>query len=196
MFSHGRQPTALPKDSKWTIFTSPSSFLRRQWQPTPAFLPGESPWTQELGRIQSMGSQRVRHDWVTNTHTHTHILLLGAQKGFYLCAESPNRRIAGSLLCPGVPGTLGFLSHPPTLECRGLWRMRQAPHTSFHGTCFITGFPDWWILWTPGIGDSLWGIGSSQWLTVTSRGRLSPLTQGRVAHRPPWGPVSIVYSDN
>ena len=71
MFSHGRQPTALPKDSKWTIFTSPSSFLRRLWQPTPAFLPGESLWTQELGRIQSMGSQRVGHDWVTNTHTHT-----------------------------------------------------------------------------------------------------------------------------
>ena len=22
--------------------------------------------------LQSMGSQRVRHDWVTNTHTHTH----------------------------------------------------------------------------------------------------------------------------
>ena len=30
------------------------------------------PWTQEPGGLQSMGSQRVRHDWVTNTHTHTH----------------------------------------------------------------------------------------------------------------------------
>ena len=26
------------------------------------------PWTEEPGRLQSMGSQRVRHDWVTNTH--------------------------------------------------------------------------------------------------------------------------------
>ena len=25
------------------------------------------PWTQEPGRLQSIGSQRVRHDWVTNT---------------------------------------------------------------------------------------------------------------------------------
>jgi len=24
-------------------------------------LPGESPWTEEPGRLQSMGSQRVRH---------------------------------------------------------------------------------------------------------------------------------------
>ena len=26
---------------------------------------GESPWTEEPGVLQSMGSQRVRHDWVT-----------------------------------------------------------------------------------------------------------------------------------
>ena len=38
---------------------------RRAWQPTPVFLPGESPWTEEPGRLQSMWSQRVRHDWVT-----------------------------------------------------------------------------------------------------------------------------------
>ena len=28
------------------------------------------PWTQEPGRLPSMRSQRIRHDWVTNTHTH------------------------------------------------------------------------------------------------------------------------------
>ena len=27
------------------------------------------PWTEEPGRLQSMGSQRVRHDWVTNAYT-------------------------------------------------------------------------------------------------------------------------------
>ena len=35
---------------------------RRAWQPTPVFLPGESPWTEELGELQSTGSQRVGHD--------------------------------------------------------------------------------------------------------------------------------------
>ena len=34
---------------------------RRAWQPTPVFLPGESPWTEESGRLKSMGSQRVGH---------------------------------------------------------------------------------------------------------------------------------------
>ena len=34
---------------------------RREWLPTPVFLPGES-YRQELGHLQSMGLQRVRHD--------------------------------------------------------------------------------------------------------------------------------------
>ena len=38
---------------------------RRVWQPTPVFLPGESPWTEEPGGLQSIGLQRVRHDSVT-----------------------------------------------------------------------------------------------------------------------------------
>ena len=28
------------------------------------------PWTEEPGGLQSMGSQRVGHDWSDNTHTH------------------------------------------------------------------------------------------------------------------------------
>ena len=35
---------------------------RRAWQPIPVFLPGETPGTKEPGRLQSIGSQRVRHD--------------------------------------------------------------------------------------------------------------------------------------
>ena len=35
---------------------------RRAWQPTPVFWPGESSWTEDPGRLQSMGSQTVRHD--------------------------------------------------------------------------------------------------------------------------------------
>ena len=35
---------------------------RRAWQPTPIFLPGESPWTEEPGGLQFMGSQKVGHD--------------------------------------------------------------------------------------------------------------------------------------
>ena len=33
--------------------------FRRAWQPTPGFLPGESPWTEVPGGRQPMASQRV-----------------------------------------------------------------------------------------------------------------------------------------
>ena len=41
---------------------------RRECLPTPVFLPGESPWTEEPEGLQFMGLQRIGHDWMTNTH--------------------------------------------------------------------------------------------------------------------------------
>ena len=38
---------------------------RRKWQLTPVFTPGKIPWTEETGGLQSMGSQRVRHNLVS-----------------------------------------------------------------------------------------------------------------------------------
>ena len=35
---------------------------RREWQLTPVFLPGEIPWIEEPGGLQSVGLQRVGHD--------------------------------------------------------------------------------------------------------------------------------------
>ena len=33
---------------------------RKAWQPTPVFLPGESPWTEEPAGLQSIGWQKVK----------------------------------------------------------------------------------------------------------------------------------------
>ena len=38
---------------------------RRAWQPTPVFLPGESPCAEEPGKLRSMGPQRVGRDLAT-----------------------------------------------------------------------------------------------------------------------------------
>ena len=53
---------------------------RKEWLPTPVFWPGEFhghrkacvAWVQD-GRLQSMGSQRFGHDWVTSTFFHRNI---------------------------------------------------------------------------------------------------------------------------
>ena len=41
---------------------------RRQWQPTSVFLPGKSHGQRSLAGYSPWGSQRVKHDWVTE-HT-------------------------------------------------------------------------------------------------------------------------------
>ena len=45
---------------------------RRKLQPTPVFLPGKFHGQRSL---QSMGSQRVGHDWPTHTHTYAYTYL-------------------------------------------------------------------------------------------------------------------------
>ena len=37
-----------------------------KWQPTPVFLLGKIPWTEEPAGLQPTGSQRVGHGWVTD----------------------------------------------------------------------------------------------------------------------------------
>ena len=40
-------------------------FRRKKWQVIPVFLPGKFSMDRGAGGLQSMGSQRIRHDWVT-----------------------------------------------------------------------------------------------------------------------------------
>ena len=45
--------------------------LEEEMETHSSILAWRIPWTEEPGGLQSMGLQRVRYDWVTNTHTHT-----------------------------------------------------------------------------------------------------------------------------
>ena len=56
------------------------------------------PWTEKSGGLQSVGSQRVRHDWATNTHTHTHTHTQNCQRScnirqltVYKCSSSRDK---------------------------------------------------------------------------------------------------------
>ena len=54
----------VAKSRTWlSDFTFTFMHWRRKWQPTPVFLPGESQERGSLGRLPSMGSRRVGHDW-------------------------------------------------------------------------------------------------------------------------------------
>ena len=43
----------------FTVFRVGMIPWRRAWKPTPVFLPGESPWTEEPGRLLSMGAAEL-----------------------------------------------------------------------------------------------------------------------------------------
>ena len=43
---------------------------RKQWQPTQVFLPGKSPWTEEPGKLQYIGLQKIRQGWASEHTTH------------------------------------------------------------------------------------------------------------------------------
>ena len=44
-------------------------------------------WTGKPGVLQSVGSQRVGHDWVTNTHTHTQVEPCPSQQNILKSSE-------------------------------------------------------------------------------------------------------------
>ena len=52
------------------------------------------PWTEEPGELQSMGSQRVRYDWVTNTHCTITIFTLEFNMREY--NNVPNNKSSGA----------------------------------------------------------------------------------------------------
>ena len=51
---------------------------KRAWHPTPVFLPGESPWTGEPGRLQPMGVSKSQ-TWLSNVAHSTHAVWLHAR---------------------------------------------------------------------------------------------------------------------
>ena len=65
------------------------------------------PWTEEPGRLQSMGSQRVRHNWATNTPLSHWGPSLGEMAPY---AES------SSILCPGESAPFFSTDIPQKLE--------------------------------------------------------------------------------
>ena len=93
---------------------------RRAWQPTPVFLPGRVPWTEEPGGLQSMGFQRLRHhgsDLTPNTHT-----VMGTETG----GEEQNRYNSSSV----TESRRGWLSvFMPMKEM--MWKKEEE-----HALCF------------------------------------------------------------
>ena len=69
-FSSGSVVKNLPaKQETWVRPLGQEDPLENEMATCSSILTWEISWTEEPGRLQSMGSQRVRHDLVTKTTT-------------------------------------------------------------------------------------------------------------------------------
>ena len=85
-------------------------------------------WMEECNRLQSTGSQRVRHNWVTSLQSAT----------LHMTANLENSAIATRL------EKVSFHSNPKEGQCQ---RMFKLPHNCIHFTCsksFKLGFNSTW----------------------------------------------------
>ena len=57
----------LEKKETWVLSLVPEDPLEKGMATHSSILAWRIPWTEEPGGLQSMGSQRVVHDWMTNT---------------------------------------------------------------------------------------------------------------------------------
>ena len=85
---------------------------RRQWQPTySSTLAWKIPWTEEPGRLQSMASVRVGHNWATSLSIFTFT--------FHFHALEKEMATHSSILAWRIPGT----GEPGGLPSMGLHRV-------------------------------------------------------------------------
>ena len=109
--------------------------LRRAWQPTPVFLPGESPWTEEPGGLQCTGSPSVGSDLATEQKQEEETRPRGGAKGDpapAACLEGAERAGCGEGESEGFRGhgrgsePLGFVPAAPG------WGQGKAPAGGQH----------------------------------------------------------------
>ena len=87
---------------------------RRTWQPTPGFLPAESPWTEEPGGLRSKELQRVGREDMTERLSTAHNHIEGSSGSSAVKKSTCNAADAGSIPESGrLPGK----GHSNPLQC-------------------------------------------------------------------------------
>ena len=74
-----------------------------------SILAWRAPWAEEPGGLQSMGSQRVRHDWVSNTFTEKATV---RENPFISWAWAGRKRLGATWDTGGPGDSKGRRSHP------------------------------------------------------------------------------------
>ena len=87
--------------------------LEKEMATHSSILAWKIPWMKEPGRLQSMGSQRVGHDWANSLHfsnireilNHVFLIMIDACKLFHFHALEKEMATHSSVLAWRIPGT-------------------------------------------------------------------------------------------
>ena len=110
------------------------------------------PWTEESGRLQSMGGQRVRHDWSDLAGMHAEATWAGSQgffTSYYWVSSSRKYKSILSLhqFGGGVP-LFKVINYFNCGEIQIAWRRKWQPTPAFlpgkfHGQRSLGGYSPW-----------------------------------------------------
>ena len=104
---------------------------KRKWLPTPVFLPGESPRTEEPGGLQSMGSREVGHDWATKHSVPAHTWFSSSA----FSHVSLDLTAPLTLSIPIQPLMLflftAYFNPPRPLSCKYFWLLAHISYRNF-----------------------------------------------------------------
>ena len=115
------------------------------------------PWTEEPGGLQSIGSQRVGHDWVDLASTHAQVCCIRTQRSLVMymytgmtltntVKEGMSGILLHHMLC--MPSQVDSI-RVSLLLClkhhQSSWWLLSHSHTTA-GSCHLTGYLDPWYL--------------------------------------------------
>ena len=119
-----KNPPAMQETQVWSLDWEDSL---KKWMATHAsILTWRIPWTEEPGGLQSMGLQRVRHNWATNSFTF-----------------------------PLYQLRLWYYFYPVTIHTKGLDSSFAAAITNYCTKVQKTCSSHWWLLSKPPKGNSI-----------------------------------------
>ena len=162
-----KNPPAMQETWVWPLGWE--DFLEEGMATHSSILAWRIPWTEETGRLQSMGSKTAGHDWATNTHTarhgndgpgrcsepHSGLLSQGSLPLTSSCHDKMPFHRSGLL---DTPPSLSFvlallLESPPLVLCPFLhWPPPPLPDCNEPNACVPldlsteTPIPMWWFL--------------------------------------------------
>ena len=93
--SDGKQSACNAGD--WGSIPGSGGSLEKGMATHSSILAWRSPWIEELGSLQSMGSQRAGHDWATNTLN----CFSNTGQWVYAIQDGPHLLLVGTAICFG-----------------------------------------------------------------------------------------------